>query len=63
MRLPPGEIQRILHTPHLKRELLVRVLIATQAREGIITTQEQAERAYDKVQEERNASLQRELGS
>lgn len=32
---------------------MVSALIAIQAREGIVTTQEQAERAYDKVQTEK----------
>ena len=43
----------ILEEPILRRELMVAVIIATQAREGITTTQEQAERAYDKVQAEK----------
>lgn len=63
MRLTPGEVKRILRTPILKRELMMRTIIATQAREGIVTTREQAARAYDKVQEERRAQVQAELGS
>lgn len=43
-------IKKILADPHQRRELMVRCIIATQAREGITTTREQAERAYDKVQ-------------
>lgn len=35
------------------RRLMARVIIATQAREGIKTTMEQALRAYDRVQRER----------
>ncbi len=29
---------------------MIRVIVATQAREGITTTQEQAAAAYDKIQ-------------
>jgi len=50
--MPPTkrvDIRAILRDPALRRELIVRTIIATQAREGIETTQEQAERAYDKV--------------
>jgi hypothetical protein len=43
------DIRAILRDPALKRELMVRTVIATQAREGIETTREQAEHAYDKV--------------
>lgn len=32
-----------------RRDLMVSVIIATQAREGVVTTREQAERAYDHV--------------
>ena len=39
--------------PALRRELTVRSIIATQAREGIVTTREQAEAAYDKVNNEK----------
>ena len=35
-----------------RRELLARVIVATQAREGITTTMDQARAAYDKIQEE-----------
>ena len=42
-------IKAILQDPAKRRELMVRCIIATQAREGIKTTREQAERAYDKV--------------
>ena len=44
----------ILSNPVLKRRLMVAVIIATQAREGIDTTQQQAEEAYDKVQQEKS---------
>lgn len=46
-------IREILKDPKKRREMMVRNIIATQAREGIVTTQKQAERAYDKVQGER----------
>ena len=46
-------LRAILADPKLRRELLVSTIRATQAREGITTTQEQAEAAYDKVQHER----------
>lgn len=46
-------IKQILAEPALRRRLSVNVIIATQAREGIVTTQAQAERAYDAVQAER----------
>jgi hypothetical protein len=45
-------IKSILADPAKRRELFVRTLIATQAREGITTTRAQAEAAYDKVQRE-----------
>lgn len=44
------DILRILSDPVLRRTLMVRCIIATQAREGITTTLKQAESAYDKVQ-------------
>ncbi len=40
-------LKGILADPSLKRELMIRLIIATQAREGIETTWEQAERAHD----------------
>jgi hypothetical protein len=43
----------ILSDPNLRRKLMVSVIIATQAREGIDTSQKQAEYAYDAVQKER----------
>jgi hypothetical protein len=49
------DVKAILANPDLRRDLLVATIIATQAREGIETTREQAERAYDRVQEERSA--------
>jgi len=47
------DIRAILANPAQRRKLFTAVLIATQAREGIVTTQAQAEHAHDRVQEER----------
>ncbi len=44
------DIKAILANPAQRRELFVGVIIATQAREGIVTTRAQAEAAYDTVQ-------------
>lgn len=44
------DIKAILLDPIQRKRLMVGALIATQAREGIVTTQAQAEAAYDKVQ-------------
>lgn len=49
-----SDLRAILANPVQRRALMTGLLRATQAREGINTTQEQAERAYDKVQAERN---------
>ena len=46
------DLKAILHNPAWRRKLMVSTIIATQAREGITTTQEQAERVYDKVLQE-----------
>ena len=43
------DIRVILQDPAKRRELMVTTIIATQAREGIVTTREQAEAAYDAV--------------
>lgn len=51
------DIKSILTTPHLRRTLMIDTLRATQAREGINTTQEQAERAYNKVVNERKVLI------
>jgi len=48
-------IKAILADPAKRRELMVRAIISTQAVEGIVTTREQAEHAYDTVQAERKA--------
>lgn len=47
-------IRAILADPAQRRRLFIDTLIATQAREGIVTTREQAEQAYDRVQREKN---------
>ena len=44
-------VKAILADPDLRRKLMVRTIQATQAREGIETTEEQAERAYYVVTE------------
>jgi hypothetical protein len=49
------DIKAILRDPAKRRELMVRTIIATQAREGIKTSRAQAEAAYDKVQGEKHA--------
>lgn len=43
------DIRAILANPVLRKKLMVGVIIATQAREGIVTTVEQAEAAYEKA--------------
>ena len=51
------EVKAILADPDLRRKLMVRTIQATQAREGIVTTEEQAERAYYVVTEGERASF------
>lgn len=46
------DIRNILKDLKLRRELMTKALIVIQAREGIETSQVQAEQAYDKVQYE-----------
>ncbi len=46
-------VKTILADAELKKELMVRVIIAMQAREGITTTETQATRAYLKIIQER----------
>lgn len=48
------DIRAILRDPKQRRELMVRTIIATQAREGIVTTRDQAEWAWDKVEGEKS---------
>jgi len=40
-------IKDILSNPEKRKKLFIETIIATQAREGIITTKEQAEYAYN----------------
>lgn len=47
------DVNAILQDLAKRKRLMIATLIATQAREGITTTWEQAERAYEKIQEER----------
>ena len=47
-------IKEILSNPEQKKELMVGEIQFLQNIEGIDTTREQAENAYDKVQEELN---------
>jgi hypothetical protein len=42
-------LKKILGDPVLRRKLMIACIIATQAREGITTTYEQAVRAYDQT--------------
>ena len=51
------DLRGILAKPDLRRELMIRTLQATQAREGIETTREQAERAYYVVTEAEHAAF------
>jgi hypothetical protein len=51
------DVRRILADSDLRRELMVPTLQATQAREGIKTSREQAERAYYVVTEGERASF------
>ena len=51
------DLRGILANPDLRRELMVPTLQATQAREGVETTREQAERAYYVVTEGEQATF------
>ena len=51
------DVRAILTDPDLRRKLMVRTIRATQAREGIETTEEQAERAYYVVTEGERAAF------
>jgi hypothetical protein len=53
------DIKAVLRDPKKRRELMVRTIIATQAREGVTTSRAQAEAAYDKVQGEQNGRQNR----
>lgn len=54
-------IKKILADPILRRKLMVGAIQAIQNREGIDTTVEQAERAYDKVRMERATEVVRRM--
>ena len=47
------DLKAILNDTNYRKEIMVGALIAIQAREGIATTIEQAEYAYDKIQKEK----------
>lgn len=53
MKQRPRLLKSVLDNPTLRRELMVLLIQATQARAGIETTKEQAERAYDAIQAEK----------
>jgi hypothetical protein len=53
------DIRAILADPRRRREMMIAWLIATQAREGIETTREQAEAAIDKVRQENDMPSER----
>ena len=53
------DVKAILNNASQRRRLMVGCIVATQAREGIATTREQAEVAYDKVAEEKRFSAER----
>jgi len=57
------DVRGILDDPKQRRELMITTIIATQAREGIETTREDAERAYDKIIAELRRGKQRNSGS
>jgi hypothetical protein len=48
-RMRRVDIRAILAEPEKRRELLIRALMALQAREGIETSREQAENAIDRI--------------
>ena len=54
------DIAAILRDPILRRELMVATIMATQERERIQITREQAEAAYDKIQQEKQHDLRAE---
>jgi hypothetical protein len=55
MKLKRYNMKKILADPKLRRELIIQSTIATQAREGIIVTREEAESSYDEVMKETGA--------
>jgi len=60
--MPPSrrkDIKKILTDPVLRRRLMVWTIQAIQAREGIETTEQQAEEAYDAVLNEKGMKARR----
>ena len=53
------DVLKILRTPSLRREMCVAVIIATQAREGIVTTQEQADKVRAEFRPDAPATIMR----
>lgn len=53
-----GLLKKIMADPTLRRRLMVGCIVAAQAREGVTTTLEQAEAAYDRIQKEKRESWQ-----
>lgn len=51
-------LRRILADHRLRRELMVSTIQATQAREGVETTPEQAREAYDRVRAEKRTEVE-----
>lgn len=49
------DVKAILANPAMRRDLMVDAIMAIQAREGIETTREQAEAAYDHIQHEKQS--------
>ena len=47
------DIKKLLADPEQRHQLLIRSVIAIQAREGIVTSVEQAEQAVRTIQKER----------
>ena len=47
------DVKSILRDRVLRRRLMVPVIIALQAYEGVVTSRKQAEDAYDKIQREK----------
>lgn len=47
------DIKAILANPITKRNMMINLIVAAAAMEGIDTTPEQATQAYDKIQEEK----------
>lgn len=57
------DIRAILLDAAMRRDMIIHVIVGTQAREGIDTTVEQAGRAYDTVQREKAHAYDREAAT